>query len=339
MKERVRARALELGFDECRFTTAKPPASATQFKQWLAQERHGQMEYLARNAAKRADLGLVLRGVRSVVLLAASYFHPDDESPPPGHGLIARYACYPDYHQLLAEPLGELSRFIDQLGGAGTRSLGYVDTGPVLERDLAQRAGVGFIGKHTNLINRRLGNWIFLAEILTTLPLAPDPEERNRCGHCTRCLAACPTQAIRGPFELDARLCISYLTIELRGSIPMELRPAIGLRVFGCDDCLEVCPWNRFARQGRIMREGRRRDLQLRDLVDLLELDEAGFRTRFRSTPLWRTKRNGLRRNVCVALGNLADSRARPALQRAAADADPIVAEHARWALARLVGG
>jgi epoxyqueuosine reductase len=201
---------------------------------------------------------------------------------------------------------------------------------------LAQRAGLGFIGKHTNLIGRGLGNWVLLAEVLTTLALEPDQAEANRCGRCARCLEACPTRAITAPFQLDARLCISYLTIELRGSIPEELRPAVGARVFGCDDCLEVCPWNRFAREGRLLRQAARPDLEVVDLIELLDLDEAGFRARFRHTPLWRVKRTGLRRNVCVALGNLGDTRARPALERAVGDGDVLVAEHARWALDRL---
>jgi epoxyqueuosine reductase len=215
----------------------------------------------------------------------------------------------------------------------GTRSLWYVDTGPLLERDLAQRAGLGFIGKHTNLISRRLGNWIFLCEILTTLELEPDTPEANRCGTCTRCIAACPTGAIKGPFELDARLCISYLTIELKGPIPLLLRPAIGNRIYGCDDCLAVCPWNRFAREGRAMQPHLRADLDTPDLAELLSLDEAGFKRRFVGTPMQRAKRRGLLRNVCVALGNVGGVAALPALARAAIDSEPLIAEHARWAI------
>jgi epoxyqueuosine reductase len=206
----------------------------------------------------------------------------------------------------------------------------------VLERDLAQRAGLGFIGKHTNLISRELGNWFFLAEILTTATLEADTPERNRCGSCTRCLAACPTGALPHPFVLDARRCISYLTIELKGPIPVEWRPAIGTRIFGCDDCLEVCPWNRFARAGRLMSPHARADLQLPDLVELLAVDKAGFKVRFGGTPIARAKRRGLLRNVCVALGNLGDHAARPALARAAQDPDALIAEHAAWALGEI---
>jgi epoxyqueuosine reductase len=229
--------------------------------------------------------------------------------------------------------LRQLADFVKELGGPNTRSLWYVDTGPLLERDLAQRAGLGFIGKHTNLISRRLGNWIFLSEIITTLRLEPDAPEKNRCGSCSRCLEACPTGAIKAPFQLDARLCISYLTIELKGSIPVELRAAIGNRIYGCDDCLAVCPWNRFARASKMMKDHARPELALPDLMELLSLTEAQFKQRFAGTPMLRTKRRGLLRNVCVALGNLGDQTALPALHKAAEDPEPLIAEHARWAV------
>jgi epoxyqueuosine reductase len=234
---------------------------------------------------------------------------------------------------VLAEPLRKLTTTVDELGGPGTRSLWYVDTGPLLERDLAERAGIGFIGKHTNLISRSLGNWFLLAEILTTLEIEPDPAEHNRCGSCTRCLQACPTQCITAPFTLDARRCISYLTIELKGAIPPDLRPLLGRRIFGCDDCLEVCPWNRFAREGALMKAHERHDLSQPELLELLSLDEAGFRARFKGTPILRAKRRGLLRNVCVALGNVADLKALPSLERAVGEAEPLIADHARWAI------
>jgi epoxyqueuosine reductase len=222
---------------------------------------------------------------------------------------------------------------VNVLGGAKTHSLWYVDTGPILERDLAQRAGLGFVGKHTNLISRRLGNWIFLAEILTTLELDPDAPEANHCGKCTRCITACPTQAITAPFQLDARKCISYLTIELKGSIPVELRPAMGNRIYGCDDCLAVCPWNRFAREGNLMKNHARVELHSPDLIELLQLDEVGFKSRFAGSPILRTKRRGVLRNVCVALGNTGDASALPALEKATHDVEPLIAEHACWAI------
>ena len=206
----------------------------------------------------------------------------------------------------------------------------------MLERDFAQRAGAGFVGKHTNLISRRLGNWIFLAEILTTLELEPDAPEKNHCGKCSRCITACPTNAITAPFQLDARKCISYLTIELKGSIPIEFRKAVGNRIYGCDDCLAVCPWNRFAREGSLMKPHVREDLHQPDLIELLSLDATEFKSRFAGTPVLRTKRRGFLRNVCVALGNTGDESALPALENSSRDSEPLIAEHARWAISEI---
>jgi len=337
MKDAIRQRASELGFDDCRFTTATPPGSASHLQGWLQAGKQGEMAWLARNAEKRAQPNLVLPEARSIVSLAVSYHleNPQSGIHNPQSGEIARYARYPDYHDILADKLKTLTAFINELGGADTRSLWYVDTGPILERDLAQRAGLGFVGKHTNLISRTLGNWIFLAEILTTLELEPDAPEKNRCGSCSRCITACPTQAITAPFQLDARLCISYLTIELKGSIPVELRPLIGNRIYGCDDCLAACPWNKFAREGSLMKPHTRADLKSPDLVGLLELDDACFKQKFAGTPMLRTKRRGVLRNVCVALGNMGDKSALPALRKACEDSEPLIAEHARWAVAQ----
>ncbi len=349
MKAALRRQARELGFDDCRVTTADAPESGPQFRQWLAERRHGEMGWLERNAGKRVEPQQVLPGARSLIMLTASYTQEGQEPgtaqagagnrpmpiPNGKSGLVARYARYSDYHDILGRRLKELTAFVNGLG-SGTHSLWYVDTGPLLERDYAQRSGLGFIGKHTNLISRRLGNWVFLAEIITTLELEPDPPEKNRCGSCTRCISACPMAAITGPFQLDARRCISYLTIELRGSIPGELRPAIGNRIFGCDDCLEVCPWNRFAREGQLMKAHARPELAQPDLLELLGLDEAGFRQRFARTPMLRARRLGLRRNVCVALGNIGDERALPALETAAHGQEPLVSEHARWAIGQI---
>jgi epoxyqueuosine reductase len=341
MKAAVRQRARQLGFEDCRVTTAHSPESAPHFERWLASGWQGEMAYLERNAPKRLEPRRVLPGARSLITLAASYFGEPLEdaireplpAPPSPRGVVARYARYRDYHELLGERLKQLTSFVNELGGAGTRSLWYVDTGPLLERDLAQRAGLGFIGKHTNLISRRLGNWFFLAEIITTLELEPDAPERNHCGSCTRCLAACPTGAITAPFQLDARRCISYLTIELKGSIPLPWRRAMGRRIYGCDDCLAACPWNRFAQEGRLMKEHARPELAAPDLFELLALDEAAFRRRFAGTPMLRARRRGLLRNVCVALGNIGNPACLPALEKAARDPEPLIAEHARWAM------
>jgi epoxyqueuosine reductase len=392
-KAAIRQRARELGFDDCRFTHAAAPASANRFQEWLAEKRHGEMAWLERTAPKRLDLQHVLPQAKSVICLAVSY----ETSAPsrsrreeaqslsnqslvtstPAIGLIARYARFNDYHDVLGARLKQLTTFVDQLGGAETRSLWYVDTGPLLERDLAQRAGLGFVGKHTNLISRKFGNWLLLAEIITTLELEPDAPEQNHCGKCTRCLTACPTNAITAPFQLDARRCISYLTIELKGSIPVEFRPAIGNRIFGCDDCLAACPWNRFAHEGSLMKTHARSYQPAKqepapsrfpsppapgkrvpakagegetcatteltasnsgelDLFELLQLDEAGFKSRFAGTPVLRTKRRGLLRNVCVALGNVGDASALAHLQKAAHDPEPLIAEHAHWAIAQI---
>jgi len=374
VKTAIRERALELGFDACQFTTARPPDSAGQFQRWLEAGRHGQMAYLERNARKRIEPGQVLAAARSIITLAVSYAGDEPPAagaaqvagravlcPPPGIGcgsnvastssggqrtarptwlgsvgIIARYARFSDYHEVVGARLKALAERVNELGGAGTRSLWYVDTGPLLERDLAQRAGLGFIGKHTNLISRKLGNWFFLAEILTTLELEADAPEKNHCGSCRRCLEACPTGAILAPFQLDARRCISYLTIELKGAIPVEWRAAMGNRIYGCDDCLAVCPWNRFARAGGMMGGHRRAELAGPELAELLTLDEAAFQRRFAGTPMLRAKRRGLLRNVCVALGNVGGEEALPALQRAAADEEPLIAEHALWAIGRI---
>jgi epoxyqueuosine reductase len=350
MKTAIRQRALELGFDDCRFTTAAAPDSAGKFQAWLAGKNHGEMSWLERQPEKRVEPQRVLAEARSVICLAASYAQAVESRKSsvegqtlaqnfstldlrPSTGLIARYARFDDYHDVLAGRLKLLTQFVDEIGGANTRSLWYVDTGPILERDFAQRAGIGFVGKHTNLISRQRGNWIFLSEIITTLELEPDAPEKNHCGKCSRCLAACPTNAITAPFQLDARKCISYLTIELKGSIPTGFRRAIGNRIYGCDDCLAACPWNRFAREGFLMKMHARENLNSPDLVQLLQLDETGFKKKFAGSPVLRTKRRGFLRNVCVALGNTGDASALPVLEKSSHDPEPLIAEHARWAM------
>jgi epoxyqueuosine reductase len=337
MKEKIRQRALELGFDDCRFTTADAPASAEQFQNWIAKKQHGEMAYLERNAPKRIDPQKILRGARSLIALVASYEISNRKSQiaNPKFGVFARYARFDDYHDVLDERLKLLTEFTNQFG-AETHSLFYVDTGPLLERDLAQRAGLGFVGKHTNLISRRLGNWVFLCEIITTLELKPDAPEKNHCGKCSRCIEACPTSAITAPFQLDARKCISYLTIELKGSIPVEFRKAIGNRIYGCDDCLAVCPWNKFAREGKLMKSHAREELNEPDLIELLQLDDADFKSRFHNSPILRTKRRGFLRNVCVALGNTGDESALPVLEKSTLDSELLIAEHARWAMEQI---
>jgi epoxyqueuosine reductase len=267
--------------------------------------------------------------------LAINYFQgaQSAETAAATTGRIARYAWGDDYHDVIAAKLKKIDNFLREFGG---EQKCYVDTGPILERDYAAEAGIGWHGKSTMLIDEELGTWFFLAEILTTLELPADEPVCDRCGTCERCIRACPTGAITGPHKLDARRCISYLTIELKGSIPLELRPLIGDRIFGCDDCLEACPWNRFAKVSRESAFAAQRSIIGFALRDYLQLSEAEFRSLFRNSPIKRIKRRGFLRNVCVALGNVGTREDLPALERAATDPEPLVAEHARWAIERI---
>lgn len=348
MKTELAALASTLGFDLCRIARAQAPPHAAQFRDWLADGRAGEMAWLERNADRRTDPEVVLPGVRSVVVLAMSYLEagrrkaeggsaanpPTSDFPlPPSRGRIARYAWGDDYHDLIEQKLRVLD---DWLAARGGRQRRYVDTGPVLERDFAALAGAGWHGKSTMLIHPKLGTWFFLAEILTTLELEPDAPLPDRCGRCTRCIEACPTGAITAPHQLDARRCVSYLTIELKGAIPEALRPLIGDRIYGCDDCLAACPWNRFAQAGHEAAFAAREFVHGWTLRDFLALDDEGFRVLFRKSPIKRIKRRGFLRNVCVALGNVGTGDDQPALERAAQDAEPLIAEHARWAIERI---
>ncbi len=331
VKRRIVTYAKTLGFDSCRIARAASPRHAEEFRGWLRAGAAGEMQWMDRGAEKRCDPQLVLPGVRSVVVVALNYWQGDE--PPRqsagAQGRIARYAWGDDYHDLMLEKLEPLSVFLRELGG--TQKC-YVDTGPVLERDHAAEAGTGWHGKSTMLIDRKLGTWFFLAEILTTLDLPSDAPQEPRCGSCRRCITACPTGAITEPHWLDARRCISYLTIELKGSIPLELRPLIGDRIYGCDDCLDACPWNRFASVSREATLAARPAIRM-PLRDYLALDDARFRDLFRRSPIKRIKRRGFLRNVCVALGNIGDEGDLDALERAAADPEPLIAEHAAWAI------
>jgi epoxyqueuosine reductase len=336
LKAELVSRALELGFDACRVAQCARPPHAAEFGQWLADGNAGEMSWLERNKDRRMNPDQVLPGARSVIVLGMNYCQGKEENSKfeirnsnERRGKFARYAWGDDYHDLIESRLRELDQWLADRGG--TQKC-YVDTGPVLERDFAALAGAGWHGKSTMLISQDLGTWFFLAEILTTLALAPDEPARDRCGSCTRCITACPTGAIDAPYHLDARRCISYLTIELKGAIPEELRPLIGDRIYGCDDCLDACPWNRFARETAFAaREGTRMPL-----VELLGLTDADFRALFRKSPVKRLKRRGLLRNVCVALGNTGTPADVPALQKATQDPEPLVREHAEWALMRI---
>lgn len=331
LKAELVARAKQIGFDACRVAQAHSPPHGAEFQQWLRDGAAGEMEWIERGAAKRLDPQLVLPGARSVIVLAMSYWQ-GDTSPAP-RARIARYAWGDDYHDVMLTKLRQLDAFLREHGG---EQKCYVDTGPVLERDFAAEAGLGWHGKSTMLVDRQLGTWFFLAEILTTLELPADEPVPPRCGSCTRCITACPTGAITSAHRLDARRCISYLTIELKGAIPLEFRPLIGDRIYGCDTCLEVCPWNRFAAAARETAFTARPATRSMQLRDYLSLDEAQFRALFRGSPIKRIKRRGLLRNVCVALGNVGTREDLPALERAAADPEPLIAEHAQWAIAQI---
>lgn len=337
LKARLVEFARELGFDSCRVAACSPPAHADKFADWLREGAHGEMEYIARGAEKRRDPQKILPGAKSVVVLALNYFQGERATPKAfraATGRIARYAWGDDYHDVIAAKLDKIDILLREFGG---QQKCYVDTGPILERDHAAQAGIGWHGKSTMLIDEKLGTWFFLAEILTTLELPVDKPAPDRCGTCERCITACPTGAITAPHRLDARRCISYLTIELKSSIPLELRPLIGDRIFGCDDCLDACPWNRFAQVSHESAFAARRSTTACSLRDYLALNETEFRNLFRSSPIKRIKRRGFLRNVCVALGNIGTSEDLPALKQAARESEPLIAEHAAWAIEQIL--
>lgn len=333
LKAQLISYAHQVGFNSCRIAAFAKPTHATEFRKWLRDGAHGEMRYMERGEEKRCNPERVLPGARSIVVLALNYFqgHVAHRAAATAKaGRIARYAWGDDYHDVIANKLDKIDRFLRGFGG---QQKCYVDTGPILERDHAAQAGIGWHGKNTMLIDEHLGTWFFLAEILTTLELLPDQPVPNRCGTCERCIKACPTGAITAPHKLDARRCISYLTIELKGSIPLELRPLIGHRIFGCDDCLDACPWNRFAQVSHETAFAARHSTIGMSLREYLELTDAEFRALFKNSPIKRIKRRGFLRNVCVALGNAGDVSDIPVLERAAADEEPLIAEHAEWAI------
>jgi epoxyqueuosine reductase len=337
LRSEVLQLAAELGFGACRIAACDVPRHAEEFSAWLKDGASGEMHYMKRAEEKRRDPQRVLPGARSVIVFALNYFQGPgmraSETAVTKFGRIARYAWGDDYHDLVAPKLQEIDKLLYAHGGIQKC---YVDTGPVLERDFAAAAGIGWHGKSTMLINEKLGTWFFLAEILTTLELAPDRPQSDRCGTCTRCITACPTGAITEAHRLDARRCISYLTIELKGSIPVQLRPLIGDRIYGCDDCLDACPWNRFAKASNEIAFGAQAAVAQMQLRDFLKLDEQGFRALFRDSPIKRIKRRGFLRNVCVALGNVGSEVDLQFLGTARNDAEPLIAEHAAWAIEQI---
>jgi epoxyqueuosine reductase len=349
LKEKIKSKSFQLGFILAGVTTPEPPPHYFTFENWLAQGRHGTMGYLAteRSCSRRADPREILPECKSILVLATPYSPPlpppiSGQQPQDGNvktagemggpqGSIAAYAWGADYHDILPARMKELLQFIENQVGAPVKNRWYTDTGPLLERDLAQRAGIGWIGKNTCLIHPQHGSYFLLSEILLDLALEPDPPMvTDHCGTCTRCIEACPTDCILPDRTIDATRCISYLTIELKDDIPTELRDKMGNWVFGCDICQMVCPWNRFAVEG---------DLAFGDqppadsLTEELSMTTEEFNRRFKDTPVKRAKRRGYLRNVAVALGNTGDMHALPVLQTALKHEASLVREHARWAI------
>jgi epoxyqueuosine reductase len=329
---KVKALAAELGFDDCRIALAKRATHADDFEAWIENGSHGDMQWLERNPNRRCDPREVLPGCKSVICLAVNYYTGDDPFPDehPKNYRIAKYSWNDDYHDLIEKRLADFNLALVELGG---KQRYYVDTGPILERDFATDSGLGWNGKSTVQIHRQMGTWFFLADILTTLDLSPDKDFGDHCGKCTRCIDACPTQAIIAPHKLDARRCISYLTIENKGPIPDEFRRAIGDRIYGCDQCLDVCPWNRFAKESHEITFQARPEIFAHSLRDFLGMDDDRFRQVFAKSPIKRIKRPRFLRNVCVALGNTGTEADLPALEVAAKDPELLISEHAEWAI------
>jgi epoxyqueuosine reductase len=324
----LRSVVAEIGLDTVGAVCLPVALRKDYYQQWIASGQHGQMAWMERNNERRLDPGKIVDEAHSVLVLGLNYFQPD----PQGRRFrIAKYALGDDYHNFFLKRLQKVCRYMRETWGSTQRP--YVDTGPVLEKPLAELAGLGWQGKSTILLNQEHGTWLFLGVIITTLELPAAKPAIDRCGSCTACITACPTAAITAPYQLDARKCIAYLTIEHAGAIPLEYRRAIGDRLFGCDECLDVCPWNRFAKQTRENRFAARR---LPGLREMLSLSEEAFSALFRGSAIRRLKRERLLRNVCVVLGNVGTAADLPALRACAEIESAMVAEHAQWAICEI---
>ena len=339
LTQRVKALAHEIGFNPVGITSADPPTHWAFYENWVEADYAGEMGYLTRNLNRRKDPQVLVPGARSIICVGLNYQpKPTDEARLGPTGRISDYARGDDYHDLMKARLIELQGKVVELIPE-TEGRAYVDTGPVLERDFAARAGVGWFGKHTNLIHKRSGSWFFLGELILTADLVPDTPATDHCGTCTKCIDACPTNAILEPYVLDSKRCISYLSIELRGPIPKDLREGMGDWIYGCDVCQDVCPWNE--KQALPTDEPAfqsRPGFERPELHGILEMDQAAFSERFRKSPIKRTKRRGLLRNAAVALGNTGDRSDVPVLERALSDVEPLVRSHSAWALGRIGG-
>jgi epoxyqueuosine reductase len=338
-RDTIRARALAEGFDVVRFARAEaPPRAAERLGDFLDEGRHGTMDWLARNAERRAAPETLWPQAKSVVVLGANYGPKHDplEVLAKKHlGAISVYAQGADYHDVLKKKLKQLAGFIAAEFAADVKV--FIDTAPVLEKPLAEAAGMGWQGKHTNLVSRDFGSWLFLGSVFTTLALEPDAAESDHCGQCRACLDICPTSAFPAPYQLDARRCISYLTIEHKDHIPREFRAAIGNRIYGCDDCLAVCPWNKFAQASRETQFQARAEFAHARLADLARLDDAAFRDIFRGSAIKRIGRDRFVRNVLIAIGNSGNPDLAPEAKRLLDDPSALVRASAVWALSRLM--
>jgi epoxyqueuosine reductase len=335
----IRAEALALGFDLCRFTAIDDAWPASEhLAEFVAAGRHGEMGWMAETAERRAHPRAMWDGARSAIVLGMNY-GPDGDPlavlAQPAHAAISVYARGDDYHELIKAKLKTLGRWMQARFGGELKV--FVDTAPLLEKPLAEQAGLGWQGKHTNLVSREFGSWLFLGSILTTLDLSPDPREATTCGTCHACLDICPTDAFPAPYQLDARRCISYLTIELKGPIPREFREALGNRIYGCDDCLAVCPWNKFAQVSAEQKLHARAALKAPSLAELSRLDDAAFRALFSKSPVKRIGRERFLRNVLYAIGNSGDAALAAEAERLLDDPSPLVRGAAVWALSRLL--
>jgi epoxyqueuosine reductase len=341
LEARIAAEALRQGFAVCGFAGAgEDPLRSERLEQWLGEGYHGSMEWMATRAAERRSPQGLWPEAKSVIALGMSYAPAQDPLALEGsahHARISAYAQGRDYHDVVKKRLKALARWlVEAVPGAEVKV--FVDTAPVMEKPLGQAAGIGWQGKHTNLVSPTHGSWLFLGAIYTTLELAPAASHRDQCGTCRACLDACPTNAFPAPYRLDARRCISYLTIEHKGPVAEELRPLLGNRIYGCDDCLAVCPWNKFASAAQAMREFLpRAELVAPRLAELLALDDAGFRALFSGSPIKRIGRNRFVRNCLYAAGNSGNRALIAPVEALTHDPDPVVAEAARWALGRLM--
>jgi epoxyqueuosine reductase len=338
LSTRIKEEAQRLGFELVGISPVKSPPHEASFAAWLRQGFDGELGYMERTAPLRRDPGALVPWAVSIVSAGMNYYtpHPRPETTKNEKGWISRYAWGDDYHDLMKQRLEALLEAIRAMHDGSVEGKVFVDSGPVLERDFAGVAGLGWIGKNTHLISPKKGSWFFLGELFLSIALDYDRPMRDRCGKCDLCLKACPTSAFVGPYILDARRCISYLTIELKGWMPRHLRPLVGNHIFGCDICQEVCPYNVKARPTLESAYAPRQGLHAPDLIPLLALSEQEFRRRFRGSPILRAKRRGFLRNVAVALGNVGNAEAVPALVRALNDEEPLVRGHAAWALGRI---